>query len=94
MKSRLIKVQNEDNVAIALVDLWQGDTVEFEGEEVFILSDTQAKHKISMVDLAPGDKIYMYGVLVGKATEEIKRGRRNFKRKAKAKEVRKNKERK
>ncbi len=74
MKSRLIKVQNEDNVAIALVDLWQGDTVEFEGEEVFILSDTQAKHKISMVDLAPGDKIYMYGVLVGKATEEIKRG--------------------
>jgi len=74
MKSRLIKVQNEDNVAIALVDLWQGDTVEFEGEEVFILSNTQAKHKISMVDLALGDKIYMYGVLVGKATEEIKRG--------------------
>ncbi|MCF4101063.1 altronate dehydratase family protein [Gillisia sp. M10.2A] len=74
MKSKLIKVQNEDNVAIALVDLWQGDKIDFEGEEVLVLSDTQAKHKISMVDLAPGDKIYMYGVLVGKATEIIKRG--------------------
>ena len=74
MKSKLIKVQNEDNVAIALVDLWQGDRISFEGEEVMVLSDTQAKHKITMVDLAPGDKIYMYGVLVGKATEEIKRG--------------------
>ncbi|MCM4158183.1 altronate dehydratase family protein [Gramella sp. AN32] len=74
MKSKLIKVNTEDNVAIALVDLWQGDRISFEGGEVIILSDTQAKHKITMVDLAPGDKIYMYGVLVGKATEEIKRG--------------------
>lgn len=74
MKNKLIKVNNNDNVAIALIDLWQGDKISFEGEEVIVLSDTQAKHKITMVDLAPGDKIYMYGVLVGKATEEIKRG--------------------
>ena len=71
---KLIKVHEDDNVAIALIDLWQGDKIEFEGEEVIILNDVQAKHKITMVDLAKGDKIYMYGVLVGKATEEIKRG--------------------
>ncbi|MCM8568417.1 altronate dehydratase family protein [Gramella jeungdoensis] len=74
MKNKLIKVHPDDNVAIALIDLWQGDKIEFEGEEVIILSDVKAKHKITMVDLAKGDKIYMYGVLVGKATEEIKRG--------------------
>ncbi|WP_026933061.1 UxaA family hydrolase [Christiangramia echinicola] len=74
MKSKLIKVHESDNVAIALVDLFQGDKVEFEGEMIIILSDVKAKHKISMVDLAAEDKIYMYGVLVGKATEEIKRG--------------------
>lgn len=74
MKNKLIKVHESDNVAIALVDLFQGDKVEFEGEEVIILSDVKAKHKISMVDLAVNDKIYMYGVLVGKATEEINRG--------------------
>ncbi|MDT0687193.1 UxaA family hydrolase [Autumnicola psychrophila] len=74
MKSKLIKVHPEDNVAIALVDLWQGDTVNFEGEDIFITSDTKAKHKVAMVDFAAEDKIYMYGVLVGKATEEIKKG--------------------
>ena len=74
MQTKLIKVQPEDNVAIALVDLIQGDRVEFEGEEIIILADTKAKHKITLVDLAVDDKIFMYGVLVGKAVSEIKRG--------------------
>lgn len=74
MKSKLIKVHPEDNVAIALTDLWQGDTINFEGEDVIILSDVKAKHKITMVDLEPESKIFMYGVLVGKATETIKKG--------------------
>jgi len=74
MKSKLIKVHPQDNVAIALTDLWQGDSINFEGEDVIILSDVKAKHKITMVDLEPESKIYMYGVLVGKATETIKKG--------------------
>ena len=74
MKNKLIKVHPEDNVAIALTDLWQGDKLDFEGEEVIVLSDVKAKHKITMVDLEPESKIYMYGVLVGKATSSIKRG--------------------
>lgn len=57
-----------------MVDLVQGDRVDFEGDEVIILSDTKAKHKIAMVDLMVGDKIFMYGVLVGKAVSEIKKG--------------------
>lgn len=74
MRSKLIKVHPGDNVAIALVDLRKGESISFEGEEVVVLSDTKAKHKITMVDLAPNDKIYMYGVLVGKATKFINRG--------------------
>ena len=74
MKNKLIKVHPEDNVAIVLTDLWQGDKLDFEGEEVIVLSDVKAKHKITMVDLEPESKIYMYGVLVGKATSSIKRG--------------------
>ncbi|NNE75953.1 MAG: altronate dehydratase, partial [Pricia sp.] len=74
MQTKLIKVQPEDNVAIALVDLVQGDRIQFEGEEIIILSDTKAKHKITLVDLEPEGKIFMYGVLVGKAVSEIKKG--------------------
>ncbi|MEH6405684.1 MAG: altronate dehydratase family protein [Leeuwenhoekiella sp.] len=71
MKSKLIKVHPQDNVAVALVDLFAGDRVNFEGKDVTILSDSKAKHKVSLVDLAPEDPIYMYGVLVGKALSTI-----------------------
>lgn len=74
MQKKLIKVQKEDNVAIALVDLVRGDLVDFEGEQLLILSDTMAKHKIAMVDFAVDDPIFMYGVLVGKAIFFIKKG--------------------
>ncbi len=74
MQKKLIKVQAEDNVAIALVDLVQGDRVQFEGKEIIVLSNTKAKHKISLVDLDKEDEIFMYGVLVGKAVSEINRG--------------------
>ncbi len=74
MQKKLIKVQAEDNVAIALVDLVQGDCVYYEGEDIIILSDTKAKHKIAFVDLDKEDQIFMYGVLVGKAMFPIKRG--------------------
>lgn len=74
MQKKLIKVQAEDNVAVALVDLVQGDRVDFEGEEIIILSDTKAKHKIATVDLEKEGQIFMYGVLVGKALFPIKKG--------------------
>lgn len=74
MEKKLIKVHPDDNVAIALKDLWQGDKADYAGEEILILSDIQAKHKMAMVDLKMNDQIFMYGVLVGKAIKEIKRG--------------------
>ena len=71
---KLIKVQNEDNVAVALVDLKQGEKLHFEGDELVILVNTKAKHKISLVELQPNDNIYMYGVLVGRAVTHIDKG--------------------
>jgi altronate hydrolase len=74
MQQKLITVQLGDNVAIALVDLIKGNCVQFDGEEIIILSDTKAKHKIALTNLAKEDKIFMYGVLVGKAVSKIKKG--------------------
>lgn len=74
MESKAIKVHPQDNVVVALVDLWQGNTVNVQGEALDLVTDTKAKHKVSMVDLAEGDKIYMYGVLVGKAIKPIQKG--------------------
>ena len=74
MQKKLIKVDPSDNVAVALVNLVAGETIAFEGEDVLVLSDTKMKHKIAMKDFESGDKIYMYGVIVGKANQKIAKG--------------------
>ena len=45
MKSKLIKVQPQDNVAVALVDLYTGDAVDFEGESIKILSEGKTQDR-------------------------------------------------
>jgi len=74
MQKKLIKVDPTDNVAVALVNLVAGETIAFEGEDVVVLSDTKMKHKIAMKDFESGDKIIMYGVIVGKASQTIAKG--------------------
>ncbi len=71
---QLIKVHPNDNVAIALVDLSKGDHIEFEDIRLELRSDVPAKHKINLQPLSKGDKIYMYGVLVGTAKKELEKG--------------------
>lgn len=74
MQKKLIKVDPTDNVAVALVNLVAGETIAFEGEDVLVLADTKMKHKIAMKDFESGDKIIMYGVIVGKASQSIAKG--------------------
>ena len=74
MQKKLIKVDPTDNVAVALVNLVAGETIAFEGEDVLVVSDTKMKHKIAMKDFESGDKIIMYGVIVGKASQTIAKG--------------------
>jgi len=73
-QKKLIKVHPTDNVAVALVNLTAGEVIDFEGELVTVESDVKMKHKIAMVPFNVGDRIIMYGVLVGKASARIERG--------------------
>lgn len=74
MQKKLIKVHPSDNVAVALVDLPEGETVAVDDEEVLIKSPTKAKHKIALCQFNEGDSIIMYGVLVGKAGSVVNKG--------------------
>ncbi|HMR15311.1 MAG TPA: altronate dehydratase family protein [Mariniflexile sp.] len=74
MLKKLIKVNASDNVAVALVNLKAGDVVSFEGNNISILSDTKSKHKIALQKFESGDRIIMYGVLVGSANGTIEKG--------------------
>lgn len=74
MQKKLIKVHPLDNVAVALVNLKVGEVVLFEEKTITIYADVKAKHKISLAKFEKGERIIMYGVLVGKANGVIENG--------------------
>ena len=74
MLHKVLKVNANDNVIVALRDLSAGEVVDFEGESYVLPYTVYAKHKFVTQDLAIGDPVMMYGVLVGRASQPIKRG--------------------
>src|SRR5207247_1674998 len=74
MQKKVLKLDSKDNVLIALTDLRKGEQVSFNSQTYTLESDVPAKHKFATEDLAAGARIIMYGVLVGKAMEPIRRG--------------------
>ncbi|HEV2355615.1 MAG TPA: altronate dehydratase family protein [Puia sp.] len=73
-RSNVLKVHPADNVLVALTNLEKGTVISFEDKEYTIGDSVKAKHKFAIVDLAPGDPVTMYGVLVGKALQPVKKG--------------------
>ena len=74
MKRIVLKVHPKDNVLVALKDLAKGETVSYNGEEYVAQEKIPAKHKLFIQDMNTGDKVIMYGVLVGKTQNAIPAG--------------------
>ncbi len=72
--NRAIVINDQDNVAVCLVDLKQGEVFSINGKTIQLVENVTAKHKVALQDLQPGDEILMYGVLVGIAKESIAQG--------------------
>jgi altronate hydrolase len=72
--NRVLKLHPKDNVIVALQNLKANEIIDFEGVSYTIQHDIEAKHKFVTEDLAIGDSVMMYGVLVGKASQPIKKG--------------------
>lgn len=74
MRSRVLQLDSRDNVLVALANLKRAESVEWNGQQHVLKSDVPAKHKFATADLAPGDGVVMYGVLVGQAVKPIAAG--------------------
>ena len=74
MKQKILKVHPDDNVLVALTNLSRGETLTYNGESFILQDDIPAKHKFVTRNLAQGDSVIMYGVLVGKAQTDIPKG--------------------
>ncbi|TMI94007.1 MAG: altronate dehydratase [Bacteroidetes bacterium] len=74
MKQAVLKVHPKDNVLVALRNLTKGEKISLNREEYILQDNIPAKHKFFIEDMNEGDKVIMYGVLVGKAQNFIPRG--------------------
>lgn len=74
MKQKVLKIHPKDNVLVALQNLAKGEHVIYNGEEYVLQETIPAKHKFFTRDMNAGDKVIMYGVLVGKAQVPVSRG--------------------
>lgn len=69
--SKVLQLDARDNVLIALVDLFQGEQIQFHEKTYTLVTDVPAKHKFAVRDIPEGADVLLYGVLVGTATMAI-----------------------
>lgn len=74
MKNIVLKVHPADNVIVALRDLQKDEVIDFEGNQYVMQQKVEAKHKFYAEDIPQGGEVKMYGVLVGKVTEDVNKG--------------------
>jgi altronate hydrolase len=74
MGNAVLQLDPKDNVLVALQDLRHGERINFADETYVLATDVHAKHKFATQDIAAGCDLMMYGVLVGKARQPIRKG--------------------
>ncbi|MGB6152083.1 MAG: altronate dehydratase family protein [Pricia sp.] len=74
MSTRYMQIDPRDNIIVAIEDLEPGTPVHIGKVGFEIKERIKGKHKFALYDMSIGDKLYMYGVLVGKAVLPIEKG--------------------
>jgi altronate hydrolase len=74
IQNRVLKLDRRDDVLIALTDLRAGEEVPVGNTTYKLATDVPAKHKFALRDFAVGDHVTMYGVIVGKVVQPIRKG--------------------
>ena len=78
MVETVLQLDARDNVVVALAPLDPGTLVQFGSASspasCTVAQKIPAKHKMSLVDLTPGDLVFLYGMVVGEVVEAIGRG--------------------
>jgi altronate hydrolase len=74
MAETALQLDTRDNVIVALQPLTAGTEVRFGGSTSPVTENIPPKHKMTLVALAPGELIRMYGMVVGEVTQPIARG--------------------
>ena len=71
------QIDKTDNVATALAALTPGDVRllgDAQAENMTAVQEIPVGHKIALCDIAEGEMIFKYGVVIGRATKDIPMG--------------------
>jgi altronate hydrolase len=74
MSKNYVQIDPKDNIIVAITPLEKGMVTHINGKEVVLKENIKQKHKYALNDFNIGDEIFMYGVLIGKATQFIAEG--------------------
>ncbi len=74
MANQTLLIHPSDNIEVALANLYKDAIVKSNVGEFALKENIPAKHKFATTDISEGGNVFMYGVLVGKATKFIPQG--------------------
>ncbi|MFV0470274.1 MAG: UxaA family hydrolase [Dysgonomonas sp.] len=72
--NKYLKINPNDNVAVAIQDLNPGDQLDVNGVEVAIIDAIPTGHKFALRNIAVNENVIKYGYPIGHATQDIKAG--------------------
>ncbi|MBQ8657190.1 MAG: altronate dehydratase [Prevotella sp.] len=73
-QATFIKINPADSVVVCLQPKKQGDVIDVDGQQITLLQDTPAGHKVLISDKRQGEDIIKYGYPIGHAREDLKAG--------------------
>jgi len=74
MSRTFLQINPSDNLLVALQDLKAGTIIQHDGNEITLVEDIAAKHKFTTEAIPKDGNAFMYGVLVGHASQDIPKG--------------------
>lgn len=72
--NEFLRINQNDNVVVAFKNLSAGKTIDVDGNQVTLLEDIKAGHKIALTDIKKSENVIKYGYPIGNATMDIKKG--------------------
>jgi len=71
---KAVLLRPDDDVAVALTDLEQGEVIAVGDNEVRCLAAIPFAHKIAVRGIPKGERVRKYGAPIGVATQDIQKG--------------------
>lgn len=71
---RFLKINENDNVAVALTDLPKDDTILVDGNEITLKQEIKRGHKVALTEIKENENIIKYGAPIGHSLRNIDPG--------------------